>query len=273
MAEEASSKRKGIDITAAMNILAQRQEQNNNPALHSQQYASNNGCPCGQLHPEGRGTNNNSETGGQVIDLFHQDSTTTTSTSNKQLQDNNPSDPAKEEKQQEPKEDQNNLLVKEIETMSLKQRIHAVLRAQEDRVATYRRFDEGLRDVLRTGNFTMYPALCVQVTATFAVLSNTINAVRDANTGNTTKQLQQFLTQLQQNERDKLNYTAALHLEQIRQAGGGAEDDDGGSATTQNLFQTSIRSLRQQIATCVETINEILEELQCLLLEEEEEGA
>lgn len=106
---------------------------------------------------------------------------------------------------------------------------------------------------------TLYPAICAQVTATFAVLSKTINAVR-AHPQND-KQLNSFLSQLQAQEKDKLNYTAALHLEQIRQSG-------GGDSTTQDMYQSSIQSLRQRIAHNVERINEIIEELRCILLEE-----
>ena len=164
----------------------------------------------------------------------------------------------------------------------------------------------GLQTILRTGNITLYPALCAQVTATFAVLSNTINTVRNYHHDNnkttlssslslqSSQQLLHLLKQLQEQERDKLNYTAALHLEQMRQASAatgatatrmvnidneeeeekeGRHDKDDGAVVderTHSMLESGISSLRQRIVKCVEEINQVLEELRCLLMEEEE---
>lgn len=89
--------------------------------------------------------------------------------------------------------------------------------------------NRGLTSIISTGNITAYPALCASITASFAVLSNTIISVRSvlqSTTSSTTnsrdvnqKELQQFInytTQLQMHECTKLNLTAALHLEQLR---------------------------------------------------------
>jgi len=299
-----SSNKQGIDIAVAMEILGQRNnEQRKNPVTHRHHdgiqlshshsqdahNASGGGCPtCGQ-HPDGK---IGAGAGGQVIDLYSSSGNEATSPSESQAPKETKlslSSPKEDEnevlKQQSKNNDHDNnrlLLIKEISNMELPRRIQVVLQAQQDRVATYRQFDEGLRDVFCTGNFTMYPAICAQVTATFAVLSNTVNAVRAAsansnggdNNNATTKQLQRFLAQLQENERDKLNFTAALHLEQIRlqqSVGGGRDGDNNGSVTTttQDMYESSIRSLREKIGKCVENINEVLEELRCLLLEEE----
>ena len=166
----------------------------------------------------------------------------------------------------------------------------------------------GLQTILRTGNITLYPALCAQVTATFAVLSDTINTVRNYHHHNnkttlssssssslqSSQQLLHLLKQLQEQERDKLNYTAALHLEQMRQASAatgatatrmvdldneekeekeGKHDKDDGAVVderTHSMLESGISSLRQRIVKCVEEINQVLEELRCLLMEEEE---
>jgi hypothetical protein len=103
--------------------------------------------------------------------------------------------------------------------------------------------------MISTGNITTYPALCASITASFVVLSNTINSVRSvlllstSTTPSTTtsssatttssstmnqddekkknqhvelKQFINYTTQLQLHESTKLNLTAAYHLERLR---------------------------------------------------------
>ena len=123
---------------------------------------------------------------------------------------------------------------------------------------------------------TIYPALCAQVTATFTVLSNTINEIRDSET--TSRELRKLLTQLQKQESQKLNLTAALHLEKIRKASSdGAitasnQTSSAGDERTIRMVESSISSLIQRIQTCVQEINEVLEELRCTLLEHDVES-
>ena len=99
--------------------------------------------------------------------------------------------------------------------------------------------NRGLTSIMSTGNITAYPALCASITASFVVLSNTINSVRSvllststASTTTTTtttannnsrdgnrEELREFInhaTRLQMHECTKLNLTAALHLERLR---------------------------------------------------------
>jgi len=81
-----------------------------------------------------------------------------------------------------------------------------------------------------------------------------------------------WIETLQGLEKEKLNYTAALHLEKIRgrnevvereiasQNGGGTGGNDGNERIAQ-LLEESIVSLEGKVRGCVEEINEILEEL------------
>lgn len=141
----------------------------------------------------------------------------------------------------------------------------------------------GLREVLRTGNITRYPALCAEVTANFAVLSDTINKVLNHTT--TSQPIQQLLKQLQSHEREKLNLTAALHLEQLRRESSleaavshqeNSNNSNNGTTDSNDdrirlLLESSISSLAQKIAVFVEDITQVLEELRYLALDEDEE--
>jgi hypothetical protein len=116
------------------------------------------------------------------------------------------------------------------------------------------------------------------VTASFSVLSDTINAVKssleeapdedkEVNV-NERKEISNFITQLQKSESDKLNLTAALHLERLRLRNLRVGDGDGeDNDVTMKLLTEGIRSLETKIASAVESINEVLEELRCIAAE------
>ncbi|KAL7523381.1 hypothetical protein ACHAXR_000797, partial [Thalassiosira sp. AJA248-18] len=171
--------------------------------------------------------------------------------------------------------------------------------AQQERVATYKVFEEGLSTILASGNITNYPTLCAKVTASFSVLSDTINAVkseveqrRNNNNNNNNRKddndddITTIITQLQKSESEKLNLTAALHLERLRlrnsqldvaitassNEGEGEKNNTistGSSSSvvderTVRLLKDGIQSLERKISRVVETINEVLEELRCI---------
>ena len=123
-----------------------------------------------------------------------------------------------------------------------------------------------------SGNITTYPNLCAKVTASFSVLSDTINAVKSSleednenKDDNGRKEITNFINQLQKSESDKLNLTAALHLERLRLRN--LRVGDGDDDVTMKLLTEGIRSLETKIASVVESINEVLEELRCIAAE------
>lgn len=141
----------------------------------------------------------------------------------------------------------------------------------------------GISTILISGNMTTYPNLCAKVTASFSVLSDTINTVKssllannnddevkeDDNNLGQRKEISNFITQLQKSESDKLNLTAALHLERLRLRNSrlSSDDDGGGNEITRKLLTEGIQSLEHKIAMVVESINEVLEELRCMAAE------
>lgn len=139
----------------------------------------------------------------------------------------------------------------------------------------------GLDDVLKSGNVSNYPSVCAETTASFSVLSETILAVRrvlDA-PPHRRRDLTRLVTRLQAGEKEKLNLTAALHLEQIRANSQKQMDEQqekmGGEGPAVDtrialLLEESVETLKEKIAATVEEINETLEELRFALMEERE---
>ncbi len=164
--------------------------------------------------------------------------------------------------------------------------LKTVLTAQEDRVRTYRLYDDALGKVLVTNRLTDYPPACVAATAAFAVLSNTVAAVRDELSGraesrkdlstatSVSSSVIKSIGDLQELERQKLQLTAAYHLEQIRannlkqSNSGNVEEEDIDVDTSElSLLNNGIANFRSQIETCRSEINFIIDDLRCALVE------
>lgn len=169
-----------------------------------------------------------------------------------------------------------------LQSMGVCDLLGMVFRAQQERVATYKMFDHGLSTILASGNMTNYPTLCAKVTASFSVLSDTINSVKSSLLeNNNRKDITCVIAQLQKFEGEKLNFTAALHLEKLRlrnsqldamvTSSSSAGDDGSFNAVderTANLLKDGIHLLESKIAGAVESINEVLEELRCFAADE-----
>lgn len=133
----------------------------------------------------------------------------------------------------------------------------------------------GLDEVLKTGNLTRYPVVCAQATASFSVLSESINQARTL----LQHKFQQskagtLIGRLQNAEKDKLNYTAALHFEQIRTQSQLAVEksiSDDRRTSISSMLLEDVVSLKQKISASVEEINDTLEELRFALINQEDE--
>ena len=134
----------------------------------------------------------------------------------------------------------------------------------------------GISTILVSGNITNYPTLCAKVTASFSVLSDTINAVKSTLEEQPKKRtdITSVITQLQKSEGEKLNLTAALHLEKLRlrnsqlELGEGSKAFSSSDERTIKLLKDGIQSLERKISTAVKKINEDLEELRCIFADE-----
>lgn len=121
--------------------------------------------------------------------------------------------------------------------------------------------------VIDTGNFTSYPDTCSKATASFSVLSETIKMIQEILEFSARSDLSKLIQRLQSYEKEKLQLTAAHHLERIRQRN--QQELEGEDSRISKLLKDGVGSLRQKIATCIENINEVLDELRCSLLDEE----
>ena len=131
----------------------------------------------------------------------------------------------------------------------------------------------GLSTILSSGNITTYPTLCAKVTATFSVLSDTVNAVKTSLTEKHKRSdIAQAVGQLQKYEGEKLNLTAAMHLEKLRLKNEELGlSFDGSDQASSRLLKEGIHSLERKIMSNVVSINEVLDELRCISAEENEE--
>lgn len=300
----------GIDIRQALDILADRtscSHKNSTDILnkgHSSSENSDRGCGGCTLSNNNHGGElpNEAKSMGQTIDL----NLTT-------KEKNHPSaTTAKEEKQlgKERTERLQKIRV-QLQHMTFVELIQAVLQAQQDRVLTYKVFDSGLEKCLQVlssssdigigGGMALYPSTCAKATASFSVLSDTMNAIRDVlvvlpihknaftthatTRAKTIKKVCRTIDSLQAQEKMKLNLTAALHLERLRAECSVLNDHCHSPAAQQQpllaqpppqedqtaqLLQNGVRLLKKRVNQCEEQINGLLEELRYVSMEEQE---
>jgi len=234
-----SSAKDGIDIHKALDILSLRSSGEKNSSVDHHH-------DCHKHAPEG------GKAMGQTINLV----------------DNDDSLPTHIEDQrkdlQEKRKKREIEIRKRFESMKVLELLNSVMEAQEGRVAAYREFNEGLENILKSGNLTNYTAICAQATASFSVISDTIKTIQSTlQKKYHRKDLVEMVTMLQQKEQEKLNVTAALHLERIRASGAEGEEN-----VTMHLLQDGISALQQNNANCVEAINEVLDELRFAIADE-----
>jgi DNA repair REX1-B len=136
-----------------------------------------------------------------------------------------------------------------------------------------------LEHILATGNVQYYPPVCANVTATFSVLSSTINAIRSnleqLESQPNIREIQDLLTRLQRSEQSKLQLTAALHLERMRSVAEVQKQQAKVNQTVDRAFDIvvdnretvaellneSILLLRKKITLVIGEINDVLEDL------------
>jgi DNA repair REX1-B len=308
----------GIDIRKAIQILAARGSSRDDEKINRHQHQHHTvqdscGCDCQNSPFSIAQSMQNNATMGQVIDLFGGNSEEDVCSATASSAATAATTPEEEKEMMKKRRQERHVEMQEqLQNMTLTELLQTVLQAQEERVATYRRYDDGLQRVLQSnGNMTQYPTVVAEATASFAVLSDTIRSIRhvllrdeNATTTTTTSQnnkaaVAELLSRLQMAEQNKLHLTAALHLEKIRISaaaaasddsvndstvnGGGDDDPDDTTTTTTKatnsdndndkisnlrLYRESIASLQTKIGASVEDINEVLDEIRCIIMDE-----
>mmetsp|Transcript_11238 Transcript_11238/g.12872 ORF Transcript_11238/g.12872 Transcript_11238/m.12872 type:complete len:256 (-) Transcript_11238:12-779(-) len=242
-----SSKGDGINIQKALEILSLREGNSN---------VDHNG-EC-HIIPEG---------GKEMGQTIHLVDTTAATTST-----NNLSNFIQDEKHnlQEKRKKREIEIRKRFESMKITELLHSIMDAQEGRVRAYREYNQGLENVLESGNLTNYTPVCAQATASFSVISDTIKTIQSIlqKKYQNRKDLIDLIRMLQQQEQEKLNITAALHLERIR--ANNIDETIDSNVSTLHLLQDSISSFKHKIVNCINSINEILDELRFAIADESE---
>lgn len=286
-------KTKGIDIQEALKILSVREKANKNAEEYRkflEEASSKGNDTTASLKKRITGQ-------GQVIDLFKKSSGDsgeeyrTQSTSDHIGEEESNDNVLKEQKQEgvgvgsgKQNLDKYTEVFKDMKHIDL---LKTVLDIQKQRVKSYREYEEGLDIVLKNNsdsqivgiNLSPYLDACTQATAKFSVLSQSINAICEvlleqskSQQDKTKKEHYTQLRQLQAHEKEKLNLTAALHLERIRMHGHNNNIEvDKQDDRVSLLLSQGVTSLKQKLSLCIESINEILDEVRIYILEEDEE--
>lgn len=122
----ADSNQKGIDIKNALSILSERSSQPGD-----KESKTEDGCNChGTLAPE------NARNMGQTIDLFAHQATQFDPEAAKQRQE--------QERIQQERTERHAKIQQQLNSLSESELLKAVLKAQEDRVKTYREYERSV---------------------------------------------------------------------------------------------------------------------------------
>lgn len=163
---------------------------------------------------------------------------------------------------------QTSKLQQELAKLPPKELLVTLFNLQQQRVEVYLQFNSGLDTVLQSGNLSAYPDLTTNITASFVVISNSIRGIQQlfqkGDAGD--NDVAGFINKLQVFEKEKLNITAALHLEKIRERNERLvlEEAQGDSDSDERillLLKKGVKELEAKMSDCMENITEILEEL------------
>ena len=202
-----NNKTKGIDIVQAMNILSLRSQ--NEGEGHGS--TSSDACPCCN-GVKSRHEMEKLRTMGQKIDIDQSgDDIVNSHGADETLDADNELEKAKEEQRKAEER------FKKLSKLSQKDLLYVVMKAQEERTLTYLEYERKLVAVLVSRNLSQYVEIVANVTAAFSIQSNLINSAKECFLKvHDNSEISASIKSLQEYEKEKLNLTAALHLEKIR---------------------------------------------------------
>jgi hypothetical protein len=79
------------------------------------------------------------------------------------------------------------------------------------------------------------------------------------------KEISDPIKRLQEHEKEKLYLTAAHHMERIRLQNEAIQPEK--DPRTMKLLEDGVASMQRKIATCIENVNECIDEIRCLLVD------
>eukprot|EP00956_Cyclotella_meneghiniana_P003494 scaffold4255_cov69-Cyclotella_meneghiniana.AAC.1 len=164
-----------------------------------------------------------------------------------------------------------------LQSLNLSELLGTLFAAQEERVATYKVYDHSCSIQCSTFFAVFHCPTYQRVVYNLIVWEyyHLSYFMCETKTSLTVKHkrsdIAQAVGQLQKYECEKLNLTAAMHLEQLRLKNEelGLSFDRSDQASSR-LLKEGIQNLERKIMSNVESINEVLDELRCVAAEENE---
>uniref|UniRef100_A0A7R9YCH0 Uncharacterized protein n=1 Tax=Pinguiococcus pyrenoidosus TaxID=172671 RepID=A0A7R9YCH0_9STRA len=146
--------------------------------------------------------------------------------------------------------------------LPLQELMTLAIQCQHERSETMNAFDGKLAALLDREELEAYPALVAETTAKFSVLSRTVRAVEGELQARKKLIPAKLLRRLQEQEKEHLTVTAALHMDQLRMFRSSRDDAEGHAKELQMLAR-SLEICEGSRADIRRNIQEVLDELRC----------
>jgi len=149
-----------------------------------------------------------------------------------------------------------------LSSLSILELITLLLSLQQERVETYREYDNVLNVLLQENKLNEYPNLVAEITSIFTVISEKINSVKNIIKEKGEEQLYKHILNIQAYEKEKLVLIASKHLDKIQQKLN--PDNDF------NILESSDSKGRSHVLAVTDPtyINKQINELQSNIMEE-----
>ena len=168
----------------------------------------------------------------------------------------------------------------ELASLDVVALLRRFLQRQEERVAAYRKFEEGFLLFLQVAEAepASYEALVKYTTASFATISDSINSIEAELRGRTsaTASLAKVLRKVQLLEREKLQLTAQLQIVRHGLALDALQAEVAEDANSKEARMAALRAeegadLGRRLTSVTGQLNEALDEVRCEMSEMAEE--
>ena len=150
-----------------------------------------------------------------------------------------------------------------LSSLSMLELITLLLSLQQERVETYREYDNVLHVLLQENKLSEYPNLVAEITSIFTIISEKINNIKNIVKEERGEELlYKHITSIQAHEKEKLVLIASKHLDKIQQK---LNPDN-----QFNIFESSETKGRNHVLSVTDPnyINKQINELESNIMEE-----
>jgi len=149
-----------------------------------------------------------------------------------------------------------------LSSLSILELITLLLSLQQERVETYREYDNVLHVLLQGNKLNEYPNLVAEITSIFTIISEKINNIKHIVKEKGEEQLHKHILSIQTYEKEKLVLIASKHLDTIQQK---LNPD-----SQYNVLESSDSKGRSHVLAVTDPnyINKQIQALECGIMEE-----